>query len=117
MSGEIPAAELTGILSSLKQSLKLQQKEGVLAVPKKISRQQKETAVEKELVSVENPPSKNAAVYEELAKLSFSELREVALQCTKCPLCKTRTQVVFGAGNPKAELMFIGEAPGADEDA
>lgn len=39
------------------------------------------------------------------------------LACTKCPnLVKSRTQVVFGVGNPEAELMFVGEAPGADED-
>ena len=38
--------------------------------------------------------------------------------CTKCPhLARSRTQTVFGAGNPDAQLMFIGEAPGADEDA
>ena len=38
--------------------------------------------------------------------------------CTKCPhLASSRTQTVFGVGNPEAELMFIGEAPGADEDA
>jgi DNA polymerase len=38
--------------------------------------------------------------------------------CTKCPhLAASRTQTVFGVGNPDAELMFIGEAPGADEDA
>jgi DNA polymerase len=38
--------------------------------------------------------------------------------CLKCPhLARTRTQTVFGVGNPDAELMFIGEAPGADEDA
>jgi len=38
--------------------------------------------------------------------------------CVKCPhLAATRTQTVFGVGNPDAELMFIGEAPGADEDA
>jgi uracil-DNA glycosylase family 4 len=37
--------------------------------------------------------------------------------CIKCPhLARTRTQTVFGVGNPNAELMFIGEAPGADED-
>jgi uracil-DNA glycosylase len=41
---------------------------------------------------------------------------EVA-QCTRCPhLAKTRTQTVFGCGSPTARLMFIGEAPGADED-
>lgn len=39
------------------------------------------------------------------------------LACTKCPqLVASRTQVVFGTGNPDAEIMFIGEAPGADED-
>jgi len=38
--------------------------------------------------------------------------------CVKCPhLARTRTQTVFGVGNPDADLMFIGEAPGADEDA
>ncbi len=48
----------------------------------------------------------------------FDALREAALACVKCPhLATTRTQVVFGVGNPKAELMFVGEAPGADEDA
>ncbi len=36
--------------------------------------------------------------------------------CTLCPLCQSRTQVVFGVGNPDAELMFVGEAPGHDED-
>lgn len=49
---------------------------------------------------------------------TLDTLREAALACTKCPhLVKTRTQVVFGVGNPNADLMFVGEAPGADEDA
>lgn len=48
---------------------------------------------------------------------TLDTLREAALACVKCPhLVKSRTQVVFGVGNPKAELMFVGEAPGADED-
>ena len=41
--------------------------------------------------------------------------REVA-GCTRCPLYEGRTQAVFGAGNADAELMFVGEAPGAEED-
>lgn len=36
--------------------------------------------------------------------------------CTRCPLCETRTKFVFGAGDGHAEIMFIGEAPGRDED-
>jgi DNA polymerase len=41
---------------------------------------------------------------------------EEARTCTRCPLHQTRTSVVFGAGNADADLMFIGEAPGAHED-
>jgi DNA polymerase len=37
--------------------------------------------------------------------------------CQNCPLGATRKRFVFGSGNPKAEVMFVGEAPGADEDA
>jgi uracil-DNA glycosylase family 4 len=49
---------------------------------------------------------------------AITELRERALQCMKCAnLAATRTNVVFGVGNIDAELMFVGEAPGADEDA
>ena len=48
---------------------------------------------------------------------ALAELRDRALQCVKCPnLAATRTNVVFGVGNIDAELMFVGEAPGADED-
>lgn len=48
----------------------------------------------------------------------LDELHRRASVCVKCrELAETRTQVVFGAGNPRAELMFVGEAPGADEDA
>jgi uracil-DNA glycosylase len=48
---------------------------------------------------------------------TFEELRSQVLACTKCPnLVAFRHTVVFGVGNPKAELMFVGEAPGADED-
>lgn len=47
---------------------------------------------------------------------SWEELKENCLKCTKCPLCETRTNVVFGDGNIKAEVMFIGEGPGERED-
>jgi uracil-DNA glycosylase len=51
------------------------------------------------------------------ATRSFEELRAKVLVCTKCPnLVAFRHSVVFGVGNQNAELMFVGEAPGADED-
>jgi DNA polymerase len=47
----------------------------------------------------------------------LAAMRGPVLACTKCPhLVKSRTQVVFGVGNSEAELMFVGEAPGEDED-
>jgi uracil-DNA glycosylase family 4 len=48
----------------------------------------------------------------------LAELQARVAPCTKCPhLARSRTQTVFGVGNPDADLMFIGEAPGADEDS
>jgi len=48
---------------------------------------------------------------------AFAELRARALACIKCShLASSRKTVVFGVGNPDADLMFVGEAPGADED-
>ena len=47
---------------------------------------------------------------------NLSELSRVVAVCTKCRLHQGRTQTVFGEGNPKAELMFVGEAPGREED-
>jgi DNA polymerase len=48
---------------------------------------------------------------------AFAELRTRAMACVKCPhLASSRRNVVFGVGSPDATLMFVGEAPGADED-
>lgn len=48
---------------------------------------------------------------------NWEELEEVVKKCRKCRLCETRKNVVFGVGNREADIMFIGEGPGADEDA
>ena len=49
---------------------------------------------------------------------TFETLKEEYKTCTRCPrLCSSRTQVVFGSGNKDAKILFIGEAPGANEDA
>lgn len=47
---------------------------------------------------------------------TWEELEEEIKDCNKCKLCQTRTNIVFGVGNKKARVMFIGEGPGADED-
>lgn len=48
---------------------------------------------------------------------TWKELEESIENCKKCKLCNSRNNIVFGEGNKKAEIMFIGEGPGADEDA
>lgn len=47
---------------------------------------------------------------------NFEELRESCLNCRRCGLCETRTNVVVGVGNPRSKVMFIGEGPGENED-
>ena len=48
--------------------------------------------------------------------LSWEELQGVCLDCTKCGLCETRHNVVFGVGNRNADILFVGEGPGEQED-
>jgi DNA polymerase len=47
---------------------------------------------------------------------SLDELRKECAGCAKCGLCQTRTNLVFGVGDPGTKLMFVGEGPGRDED-
>ncbi len=49
-------------------------------------------------------------------KNPLADLKKRLEECKECPLHKGRTNLVFGSGNPRAALMFVGEAPGADED-
>lgn len=52
-----------------------------------------------------------------LIMITFLQLKEEYLNCAKCPsLCHSRTQVVFGSGNPQTKILLVGEAPGAEED-
>lgn len=48
---------------------------------------------------------------------AWETLQKECLSCRACGLCETRTNVVFGVGRPDAEVLIIGEAPGANEDA
>lgn len=60
-----------------------------------------------------------ASLFESVERIdgdSLSRIREDIGDCKRCKLHKGRTKIVFGVGNPKAELMFVGEGPGRDED-
>ncbi len=52
----------------------------------------------------------------ETPEMTLEEIREILGECTRCKLHGGRTHIVFGVGDPNADLMFVGEAPGADED-
>jgi uracil-DNA glycosylase len=63
------------------------------------------------------PPQIAAAVPVEERAAALQSIREDLGDCTRCALYKGRHTIVFGVGNPAARLMFVGEGPGADEDA
>ena len=49
--------------------------------------------------------------------MDLQTLQQECLACRRCALCESRTHVVFGQGVPDAEVLFVGEGPGANEDA
>jgi DNA polymerase len=67
-------------------------------------------------LDIRQPAAAPAVIEDSEAKTLLAELEAIAVVCVKCKLAKSRTQVVYGVGNPNADLMFIGEAPGRDED-
>jgi DNA polymerase len=73
-----------------------------------------------EALAVDNPAPADAA---RLAAIpgdkpaALRAIREEIGDCTRCNLCRERTNIVFGVGDPQARILFVGEGPGADEDA
>src|SRR5690606_831053 len=67
----------------------------------------------------QSPPPDNrsgsAQAWSAAEKLRYLRERNVG-DCQRCPLARTRRNIVFGVGSPEAKVMFVGEAPGADED-
>lgn len=59
---------------------------------------------------------READVPSDAALLDWDSLRDTVARCTRCELHQSRTQTVFGVGNEQADLLVIGEAPGAEED-
>ena len=91
--------ELLDIVKSIESYIELQKKSGVTEYLK---------------------PSSSKAVREPQSRMekeaALESLEMEVLSCKRCGLCSTRNNVVFGTGNPDADLMFIGEAPGYEED-
>lgn len=70
------------------------------------------------LPELDGEPSKKMEVAPKVEpeKINLEDLAKQVTGCTACDLSRERTQVVFGTGNPHADILFIGEAPGRDED-
>jgi uracil-DNA glycosylase len=69
-------------------------------------------------LSIAIPLANSSSLFEEtIENDSLDRIRDdIGLNCTRCKLHKARKNIVFGVGNPKAQLVFVGEGPGRDED-
>jgi DNA polymerase len=59
----------------------------------------------------------NGEAFADIAGMDWEQLKAAVAPCTKCGLCQTRTQTVFGVGDQQAKWLFVGEGPGRNEDA
>lgn len=91
--------------------------EDLAAVVDEVAAEQ-ERVVEEAYIPLSESPNVNHAIVEDRAAQLRGILDEIGPNCQRCKLAKLgRKQIVFGTGDPNADLMFIGEGPGADEDA
>ena len=115
--------ELRELIAGFRTHLELRGRSGALGVPAGPSAR---VAVEApppvagpppvEAPPVEAPPVIHAPPAEGVRSLTLAVIREELGDCTRCKLSGGRRNIVFGVGNPQADLVFVGEAPGADED-
>jgi len=109
-------AELAQLVAELRTRLGWHARAGTWAAPATASPRAAVTEA-----PAEEPPAPVAAVTYEAEpaprpRLTLAEIRDDLGECTRCKLHGTRTKIVFGVGAGDAPLMFVGEAPGADED-
>ena len=124
----VPETERTLLLQQLKNYLLFLKESGhthaplnselsempVMAIPSgsfhNSSSQPRETLMTSNSISTESEGGQESSV-------GLTDVREELGDCQRCKLCETRQTLVFGSGNPNADLVFVGEGPGADEDA
>ena len=117
MSEPSDAAELAALTTTLKRHLHRRQRAGLRYLANAAP------APTKSIISNEEPSIMSGTELDMLADTSsalqaesLDDLRAAIGDCQRCKLCSGRTHIVFGVGNPRAKLMFVGEGPGRDED-
>ena len=112
---EDPREELRALAGRLRANLSLRARSGLAGVPAGPSRRRAPAVVDAGDPVPVSEPAVSADRPTGLAGLKLA--REELGDCQRCKLAKGRTNLVFGVGNPEAHLVFVGEGPGADEDA
>jgi uracil-DNA glycosylase family 4 len=108
---DTPREELHKMIASLRTRLQLDM-ELNRAIPASFLK--KGAPVKKaRMPALEGPPVKSA----DRPAQTLPDVQNALGDCRRCTLCETRTNLVFGEGNVRARLVFVGEAPGADEDS
>ena len=106
--------EIEVLVTSLRRHLQRRQRAGIRLLPDSVvadvslTKSAAKESADSIARSSENVAANNARTLE--------ELRQAIGDCRRCKLCSGRTHIVFGVGNPHAQLMFVGEGPGRDED-
>jgi len=121
-----PQEVLDGPLDYLRAYIEFQQTTGITGFPRTTARETQPPPAKVKAQPAAQPPPAKAGAAAGASDLFISPgvsgaqtleaLRAEIGDCQRCKLCRARTNIVFGVGNPKAQLMFVGEGPGRDED-
>ncbi len=110
------ADELAALATTLKRHLERRRRAGIRVLPKADPLQAKTVRIKNESLLGDTVADLFADTTAGAHANSLEELRAAIGDCQRCKLCSGRTHIVFGIGNPRAKLMFVGEGPGRDED-
>lgn len=105
--------QLKDLLEDIKTHLEYQKMMGVTEIPKDVGATLRGRP---KMEGTEALPYTKTSKNSEENQKALDEIKKDIGDCKRCKLCKERNKIVFGVGDPCAELMFVGEGPGADED-
>ena len=122
MAGDSDRDELLRLVAGVRTNLALRARSGLLGVPARATLRRRSLAVAGATVPLPTTPMEpldvpGTAAGSAVGELGLRLVREELGDCKRCKLCAGRKNLVFGVGNPEAHLVFVGEGPGADEDA